>query len=82
MDISKVKKVAIYPSIGFARVGNSQNSYFIGPTIPGVPASDPNDFRDRSGRVKRQAAQFFVYGLDAKGNILGIFVCVGVKCCV
>lgn len=71
MDISKVKKVAIYPSIGFARVGNSQNGYFIGPTIPGVPATDTSDFRDKAGRIKRQAAQFFVYGLDAKGNILG-----------
>jgi len=71
MDLSKVKKVAIYPSIGIARVGNSPEEYFVGPTIPGVFASDPDDFRDKQGRIKRQAAKFFVYGLDAKGNILG-----------
>lgn len=71
MDLNKVKKVAIYPSIGIARVGNSPDEYFIGPTIPGVPAHDKNDFRDKKGRVKRQAAKFFVYGLDKDGNILG-----------
>lgn len=71
MDLSKIKRVAIYPSIGIARVGNSPDEYFIGPTIPGVPASDNNDFRDPQGRIKRQAAKFFVFGLDAEGNILG-----------
>jgi hypothetical protein len=71
MDITKVKKVAIYPAIGIARVGNSPDDYFVGPTIPGVAASDENDFRDKKGRIKRQAAKFYVYGLDAKGNILG-----------
>lgn len=71
MDLSKVKRVAIYPSIGIARVGNSPEEYFLGPTIPGVVASDSDDFRDPKGRIKRQAAKFFVYGLDAKGNVLG-----------
>jgi len=71
MDLSKVKSVAIYPSIGIARVGNSPEEYFIGPTIPGVTAHDPDDFRDKQGRIKRQAAQFHIFGLDAKGNILG-----------
>ena len=71
MDLSKIARVAIYPSIGIARVGNSPEEYFIGPTIPGVHASDPHDFRDAKGRIKRQAAQFYIFGLDAKGNILG-----------
>jgi len=71
MKISDIKKVAIYPPIGIARVGNSTSEYFVGPTVPGVPASDPDDFRDKKGRIKRQAAKFFVYALDGKGNVLG-----------
>lgn len=71
MDLSKVKQVAIYPSIGIARVGNSPDEFFVGPTIPGITAQDPDDFRDAQGRIKRQAAQFHIFGLDAKGNVLG-----------
>ena len=71
MDLNKVKSVAIYPSIGIARVGNSPNEYFIGPIIPGVTAQDPDDFRDAQGRIKRQAAEFRIFGLDDKGNVLG-----------
>lgn len=70
-DLKLVKKVAIYPAIGIARIGNSPDAYFVGSTIPGIPASDPDDFRDKKGRIKRQAAKFFIYGIDAKGNILG-----------
>ncbi len=70
-DLKLVKKVAIFPSIGIARVGNSPDAYFVGPTIPGESASDPDDFRDKKGRIKRQAPKFYVYGIDAKGNILG-----------
>ena len=71
MDFSKVSSVAIYPPIGIARVGNSPDEYFIGPTIPGQPATDPDDFRDKQGRIKRQAVRFYLFGLDDKGNVLG-----------
>ena len=71
MKISDIKKVAVYPPIGIARVGNSPEEYFVGPTIPGIPASDDDDFRDKKGRIKRQAAKFFVYALDSKGRVLG-----------
>ncbi|MEM9821668.1 MAG: LodA/GoxA family CTQ-dependent oxidase, partial [Bacteroidota bacterium] len=71
MDFSKVKSVAIYPAIGIARVGNSSNEYFIGPTIPGQHPQDPNHFRDAEGRIKRQAAQFFIFAKDEHGQILG-----------
>lgn len=71
MKISDIKSVSIYPAIGISRVGNSPDEYFIGPTIPGQPATDSDDFRDKKGRIKRQAAKFFIYALDGKGNILG-----------
>lgn len=71
MNLDKVHSVAIYPAIGIARVGNSPDAYFLGPTIPGQPATDPDDFRDGKGRIKRQASKFYIYGLDKSGNILG-----------
>lgn len=73
MDISKVQSVAIYPAIGIARIGNSNapDGYFLGPSIPGQHAKDDNHFRDNDGNIKRQAARFFVFGLDADGKIIG-----------
>jgi hypothetical protein len=71
MDMNKIKSLAIYPSIGIARVGNSPDEYFPGPQIPGQHASDPDDFRDCEGRIKRQAAQFFIFALDENGQIIG-----------
>lgn len=71
MDFSAVKSIAIYPAIGIARVGNSPHEYLLGPQIPGQHPSDANCFRDTEGRIKRQASQFYIYGLDENGKILG-----------
>ncbi|RKH20640.1 hypothetical protein D7X74_03410 [Corallococcus sp. CA047B] len=60
---------AIYPSLGVARVGNSPDGYFFGPEQPGAPR-DKGAYRDASGRIKRQAARFRVYGLDARGEVV------------
>jgi len=70
MNLSDVHAVSIYPAIGVARVGNSPE-HFLGPTIPGQIATDPDDFRDGKGRIKRQAAKFFIYAHDKAGNIIG-----------
>lgn len=58
------KKYQIHPAIGFARVGNSPESY-PAPTIPGV-ITPPESYRDSSPqkRLKRQAATFWVYEYD------------------
>ena len=47
----------IHPAIGIARVGNS-TEFFVGPE-PGV--APPGKYRDRRGRLLRQAARFRVY---------------------
>lgn len=55
-----MKKIyKIFPSIGIARVGNSESSYFIGPEAPGVEPSAP--YRDAEGKIKRQGARFRIY---------------------
>jgi hypothetical protein len=56
------KTFKIHPAIGFARLGNSPES-FPGPTIPGV-TSRPEKYRDSGNRLKCEAAAFWVYAYD------------------
>lgn len=71
MDIAYCK---IYPPIGIARVGDSEEreehkGWFIDPA-----SGDqlPNDFKfkDGAGRVKRQATLFHIYGFDRRGDFV------------
>lgn len=62
------RRFAVFPGIGIARVGNSPNEFFIGPESPGQPPKYYGGYKDGAGRVKRQAARFRVYELDAKGD--------------
>jgi hypothetical protein len=62
-----IVRYAIYPGVGIARVGNSTEEYFIGPQTPGEMPRSENGFKDKEGRVKRQAARFRIYGLDKQG---------------
>lgn len=62
----------IHPSIGIARVGDSDD-FYIGPETPGglpiLPDGqpfEPCDFRDKERRLKRQAARFRVFRYDEK----------------
>ena len=68
-DSNRIVKAAIYPPIGVMRVGNSKDEYFIGPLVdePEVK-SDMYAYRDKTGAIKRQAAQFRIYGLNANGE--------------
>jgi hypothetical protein len=60
----------VHPAIGIARVGNSPDQYFLGPEVPGRPSEAGGRFKDRQGRMKRQAVRFRVYGFDAQGNVV------------
>ncbi len=63
----------IHPAIGIARVGSSrapgEDGYFLGPE-PGV--SPPQQYRDKAGNLKRQAARFRVFACerDERGTLL------------
>jgi hypothetical protein len=62
----------IHPSIGIARVGNSRkdNGFYIGPQVVD-PAPRPERFyRDDTGALKREVAEFRIYGYDAQGRVL------------
>lgn len=64
-----IVKAVIYPSIGIARVGTS-DAWFVGPEVPNPPAQPAGFYRDADGKLKRQAARFRVYGVNAKGEIV------------
>lgn len=66
----EIVKAAIYPSIGVTRVGNS-DEFYLGPLVPDPnPDNNLDNYRDQFGRLKRQAAQFRIYGLNAKGKVV------------
>src|SRR4051794_16326827 len=61
-----IVRYAIHPAIGIARVGNSPEDFFVEPQYPGDVPEGP--YKDAEGAVKRQAAQFRIYGLDEAGQ--------------
>jgi hypothetical protein len=66
----QIVKAAIHPSIGVARLGNSDNEFFIGPEVTDPLPEPPGFYRDKAGALKRQAARFRIYGLDAAGAVV------------
>ncbi|MFI9361380.1 LodA/GoxA family CTQ-dependent oxidase [Kitasatospora sp. NPDC053057] len=65
-DIAYVK---IHPAIGIARVGNG-DTFFYGPETPDEPPHPPGFSKEGTGKIKRQAARFRVYGYDKEGNVV------------
>ena len=66
----RIVRAAIHPAIGIARVGNSPDEYYFGPEIPGGLPIAPGGYKDASGAMKRQAARFRIFGLDANGRVV------------
>lgn len=57
---------AIYPALGVARLGNS-DEYYVGPEAPGHPPRGP--FKDRFGRILKQAVRFRIYEHSSDGSV-------------
>lgn len=53
----------IHPAIGITRVGNS-DEHFVGPELPGVTALPADGKFKKDGKVKRQAARFYIFEYD------------------
>src|SRR5918993_4944670 len=70
-----IVRAAIHPSIGVARVGNSDDAFLIGPEVTDPPPDPPGFYRDAAGKLKRQAARFRVYGLNAAGEAVAELTC-------
>lgn len=69
-DRESIVRYVIHPGLGLARVGNAPDEYFIGPEAPGTVPRPEGGFKDDKGRVKRQAARFRIYGVNAKGEAI------------
>jgi hypothetical protein len=69
MNLDVIAEARIHPAIGLARIGNSKE-FFIGPEVPWPPHEPASTYRDSSGKLKRQAARFRVYGYDANGQVV------------
>jgi hypothetical protein len=67
-DDMAIVRAAIYPAIGIARLGNSESEYFLAPEVTDPLPEPPGFYRDPTGALKRQAARFRVYGLNASGR--------------
>jgi hypothetical protein len=82
------KEYRIYPGIGISRVGNSLDSFFLSPEIPGLgplelTADDSpmpvTKYKDANGFVRRQAARFriFEFDTDSSGKTTSREITVG-----
>jgi hypothetical protein len=69
MDTKNIKKVAIYPAIGIARIGNSPE-YFLASDLPGVAPVAEDGFKDGDNLFKKQVPLFRIYALDENDNPL------------
>ena len=68
--LAGVASIAVHPAVGIARVGNSADSFFFGPELPGSLPVAPGGFKDAAGAIARQAARFRIFGYDAAGDVL------------
>lgn len=62
----------IHPSVGIARVGNSskEDGFYVGPQVVDPLPRPENFYRDGTGALKREVAEFRIYGYDAQGRVL------------
>lgn len=68
--MAKITTIKIHPGIGIARLGNSPTGFFIGPEKPGVHTRPGGGYKDKQGRIKRQAARFRLFGYDKNGKLV------------
>lgn len=65
-----VVRAAIHPAIGIARLGSSPDDYLLAPQVPHPPARPVDGSHDSSGRLKREAVEFRIYGYDKDNNVV------------
>lgn len=63
------KSIAIYPAVGVARIGNSEE-YYLASELPGIAPSPQGGYKDVTGNVKKQVPLFRLYSLDEYGKVI------------
>nr|HCQ15942.1 hypothetical protein [Cryomorphaceae bacterium] len=69
MSDNSITRVAIYPPLGIARVGNSKE-FYLASDVPGVAPDPEGGYKDGENRVKKQVVRFRIYGFDKKGEVV------------
>jgi len=69
MNTAAVKRIAIFPAIGIARIGNS-DSFFLASDIPGQAPEPAGCFKDEKNGFKKQVSLFRVYAMDDNNQAL------------
>jgi len=66
---ARITRAAIFPAIGFSRVGNS-DEWFLAPEVPGLLNEPAGGFKQSPSQVKKQVQRFRVYGFDDQGRVV------------
>lgn len=66
---AKIARLAIFPAIGFSRVGNSPQ-WFAAPEVPGLLDEPEGGFKDDAGRLKKQVQRFRIFAYDDQGRVI------------
>jgi hypothetical protein len=64
-----IVRAAIHPAIGVARLGNA-DEFFIGPQVVPTPSAPLGSYRDARHALKRQAAEFRIFGYNTSGQVV------------
>lgn len=73
-----IQRVAIYPPVGIARIGNSSEYYFAS-DLPNAIEKPKGGFKDKEGKVKKQVARFRIYGFNAAGEVVKEITAIDAK---
>jgi len=63
-----IVRAAIHPGVGICRIGNSE-AFFVGPQVM-APTPKPQGSYHSDGMLKREAAEFRIYGYDGDGHVV------------
>lgn len=72
LDLGDILRVAVYPPIGIARLGNAtgrDDHVVASEVIGGLPWTPDGSFRDAVGAIRRQAVRFRVYAWLRDGSV-------------
>lgn len=67
--MTEIVRASIHPGIGIARIGDS-DAFVLAPQVPTPKPHDPGSFHDDAGALKREAAEFRIYGYNAAGEVV------------
>lgn len=65
-----IVRAEIHPAIGIARLGTSRDAFFLAPQVVEPTPKPLGFYRDAVGALKREAAQFRIYGYNAMGQVV------------